>query len=214
MAKLISKTNFDEKKDEKICFKLHRVTPETLEELIYTFMMNYKSYQQVLDLSGHKKCSPKTRPVQTKETVAPKRRTKSGCLTCRKRKKKCDEGREGGKCQACIRNFLDCCWPGEDSSKKTECLSLKVVAKEEPVSPLLNVKPQVTPAPQKGASAYPSPISSPKTAPVEEMKIKSFSLPPIKMKVEKPQKKKAISRAKSEFIVTSFDSLNALCQIK
>ncbi|CAI5756955.1 unnamed protein product [Candida verbasci] len=40
-----------------------------------------------------------------------KRRTKTGCLTCRKRKKKCDEDKINGKCQACTRNCLDCTWP-------------------------------------------------------------------------------------------------------
>lgn len=38
------------------------------------------------------------------------RRSKSGCLTCRNRKKKCDELRPS--CQGCKRNFLKCVWPG------------------------------------------------------------------------------------------------------
>lgn len=37
------------------------------------------------------------------------RRSKSGCLTCRNRKKKCDELRPS--CQGCRRNFLECIWP-------------------------------------------------------------------------------------------------------
>ncbi|KAH8434389.1 Zn(II)2Cys6 transcription factor [Aspergillus melleus] len=36
-------------------------------------------------------------------------RTKSGCLTCRTRRKKCDE--ERGTCRACRRNLLTCIWP-------------------------------------------------------------------------------------------------------
>ncbi|PLB48626.1 hypothetical protein P170DRAFT_446499 [Aspergillus steynii IBT 23096] len=36
-------------------------------------------------------------------------RTKSGCLTCRMRRKKCDE--ENGTCRACRRNGLTCIWP-------------------------------------------------------------------------------------------------------
>jgi hypothetical protein len=36
-------------------------------------------------------------------------RTRTGCLTCRQRKKKCDE--EKPHCRACKRNKLDCSWP-------------------------------------------------------------------------------------------------------
>ncbi|OBA20153.1 hypothetical protein METBIDRAFT_79441 [Metschnikowia bicuspidata var. bicuspidata NRRL YB-4993] len=179
--------------------------------------MNYKSYQQVLDLSGNRKSSPKARPVQPTNSDGPKRRTKSGCMTCRKRKKKCDEEVEGGKCQACIRNFLDCCWSAEKPPQPVESLPLSLASQKlmVPKSPLLEIKEKTVPASQKGASAYPSPISSPKARPMEETKtIQSLSLPPIKMKIEKPQKKTAISKAKSEFIVTSFDSQRALCQIK
>jgi len=39
----------------------------------------------------------------------PKTRTKTGCFTCRKRKKKCDE--KGPVCLGCSRNFLKCVWP-------------------------------------------------------------------------------------------------------
>ncbi|KAL5358952.1 fungal-specific transcription factor domain-containing protein [Aspergillus floccosus] len=36
-------------------------------------------------------------------------RTRTGCLTCRQRKKKCDETKP--LCKACERNKLDCSWP-------------------------------------------------------------------------------------------------------
>lgn len=36
-------------------------------------------------------------------------RVKTGCLTCRRRKKKCDEVRP--KCKGCSRNKLECSWP-------------------------------------------------------------------------------------------------------
>ncbi|KAJ5698461.1 fungal-specific transcription factor domain-containing protein [Penicillium macrosclerotiorum] len=36
-------------------------------------------------------------------------RTRTGCLTCRQRKKKCDETKP--QCQACTRNDLNCSWP-------------------------------------------------------------------------------------------------------
>lgn len=39
----------------------------------------------------------------------PKTRTKTGCFTCRKRKKKCDE--HYPICSGCARNFLSCVWP-------------------------------------------------------------------------------------------------------
>lgn len=42
-------------------------------------------------------------------TRLPKTRTKTGCFTCRKRKKKCDE--KGPVCLGCSRNFLKCVWP-------------------------------------------------------------------------------------------------------
>ncbi|KAJ9635016.1 hypothetical protein H2204_005971 [Knufia peltigerae] len=37
-------------------------------------------------------------------------RGKTGCLCCRRRRKKCDEGKPS--CNACRRNFLICVWPG------------------------------------------------------------------------------------------------------
>lgn len=37
------------------------------------------------------------------------KRSKSGCLTCRKRKKKCDELKP--RCSGCTRNILQCVWP-------------------------------------------------------------------------------------------------------
>ena len=41
-------------------------------------------------------------------------RTRSGCLTCRWRKKKCDE--EKPRCTGCRRNQLVCEWPGSTSA--------------------------------------------------------------------------------------------------
>lgn len=35
--------------------------------------------------------------------------TRTGCLTCRRRKRKCDEAKP--HCRACQRNKLDCLWP-------------------------------------------------------------------------------------------------------
>ena len=43
------------------------------------------------------------------------RRTKHGCLTCRRRKKKCDEVKP--QCAGCRRNDLQCCWATEEESQ-------------------------------------------------------------------------------------------------
>ncbi|KAK6455572.1 uncharacterized protein RJT20DRAFT_128854 [Scheffersomyces xylosifermentans] len=81
---------------------------------------SYRAYQQVLNISIKPKSAKiaatskkVTKPSATKKDScgAVKRRTKTGCLTCRKRKKKCDEDKVNGKCQGCTRNFLECCWP-------------------------------------------------------------------------------------------------------
>ncbi|KAH7169460.1 fungal-specific transcription factor domain-containing protein [Fusarium sp. MPI-SDFR-AT-0072] len=40
-------------------------------------------------------------------------RCRSGCLTCRQRKKKCDEGKPN--CSNCLRNHVRCRWPGPAS---------------------------------------------------------------------------------------------------
>ncbi|GAV55898.1 hypothetical protein ZYGR_0AZ00690 [Zygosaccharomyces rouxii] len=45
------------------------------------------------------------------------KRSKSGCLTCRNRKKKCDEIKP--LCKGCRRNFLQCIWPEENSNRKS-----------------------------------------------------------------------------------------------
>lgn len=58
-----------------------------------------ESCQQFTPPNGH--CRPKLRRALA--------RTRTGCLACRLRKKKCDELKP--KCQACIRNKLDCSWP-------------------------------------------------------------------------------------------------------
>lgn len=46
----------------------------------------------------------------------PRKRSLTGCLTCRRRKKKCDETKS--ICNACRRNFLECEWPA--NSKRVD----------------------------------------------------------------------------------------------
>ncbi|PHH89832.1 hypothetical protein CDD83_5158 [Cordyceps sp. RAO-2017] len=43
-------------------------------------------------------------------------RSKTGCLTCRQRKKKCDETRPS--CASCTRSALDCVWPERPDAPK------------------------------------------------------------------------------------------------
>lgn len=63
----------------------------------------------------------------------PKTRSRNGCLTCRKRKKKCDE--KGPVCSGCERNYIKCVWPDHIKSKvDPPVIAIKV---EDGVGPLL-----------------------------------------------------------------------------
>lgn len=166
-------------------------------------MTNYKDFQQVLNFSirpksvsgGSKSLAPKknlNKIAVTKPSSTPtNKRTKTGCLTCRKRKKKCDEDKVDGKCQACTRNFLECCWPeaatsmatvkaGAATTIKIEPTIVKVEQGEENVSccgdkhdyevsprlPSIEEQLQLKTPPLSpvslAAAIYPSPTSSPK----------------------------------------------------
>ncbi|KAG7666323.1 uncharacterized protein J8A68_000143 [[Candida] subhashii] len=149
---------------------------------------NYRSYQQVLNITVKPKTvKATTQPVNSTKKVAKpkrdenqiKRRTKTGCLTCRKRKKKCDEDKVNGKCQACTRNFLECCWPEQtiptiitskappikelkSGSKSPILKSTKCDIKSLLATPIMT-EPQVKsePAVKHEPIPYPSPIQSP-----------------------------------------------------
>ncbi|KAF2144891.1 uncharacterized protein K452DRAFT_305852 [Aplosporella prunicola CBS 121167] len=58
-----------------------------------------------------------SRQLQVRRRPPPRLRTKTGCLTCRKRKKKCDERRP--ECQICSRLSLACIW--DDSPHEESC---------------------------------------------------------------------------------------------
>ncbi|WLF79226.1 hypothetical protein PVL30_002978 [Lodderomyces elongisporus] len=102
----------------------------------------------------------------TNDSTAPiKRRTKTGCFTCRKRKKKCDEDKVNGKCQACTRNFLECCWPetninstikSQASSMEKQSSSTSELA-EGPKTPELKMVKPCTQSSQ--VSQHTSPVS-------------------------------------------------------
>ncbi|EKG20754.1 hypothetical protein MPH_01921 [Macrophomina phaseolina MS6] len=73
----------------------------------------------------------------------PRLRTKTGCLTCRKRRKKCDEHKPC--CHTCERLALDCCW-------------------EDPLLPIRDRRlscPPATPSAQPSAPSTPSTPSTP-----------------------------------------------------
>lgn len=60
-------------------------------------------------------------------------RSKTGCVTCRRRKKKCDEIHP--KCDGCMRNGLDCSWPpgpgAEEPSPKPHCQGRRELVENE-----------------------------------------------------------------------------------
>ncbi|RLV83864.1 hypothetical protein JA9_003578 [Meyerozyma sp. JA9] len=168
---------------------------------------NYKSYQQVINLSTPSKpSSRRTNKVGKPSSQPVKRRTKSGCLTCRQRKKKCDEDKVDGKCQACTRNFLQCCWP-----------QAAVATKEIPQN-------------HNATSHYPTPAASPITgATVIDSEVNYVMLPPRAEKAQKPKTapnsgalsptpsprltpKEEQERIKCQFYVTSVDN-NRVCDI-
>jgi hypothetical protein len=174
---------------------------------------SYKLYQQVLNIAVKAKTkgmAPKKIAKPTPSTTT-KRRTKTGCMTCRKRKKKCDEDKVHGKCQACTRNFLECCWPEEIKEEAfAKAIEIKVpVKKVEPKSPkspiynkcsinsIINATPHYNP--------YPSPVLSPVSKVKQEVDdVKYFSL---------DEKKPQFFIKEPQFVITSFDTKKDLCHI-
>lgn len=189
--------------------------------------MGYKDYQQILNLSrpspakSTRKSAHKTSDCSSDHQTPAKRRTKTGCFTCRRRKKKCDMDKVDGKCQACIRNFLECCWP-------------------EPAEETVSLKKESTEVSEHtGASAYPSPVGSPcseyqpDTEEIRTLQLpsnKNYKITKITKQVPSPKMKQAPSpemkqarspkimkqspESKTKFIVTSFNRHKELCQIR
>ncbi|CAK9436915.1 uncharacterized protein LODBEIA_P14340 [Lodderomyces beijingensis] len=150
---------------------------------------NYRSYQQVLNISvkpaaaaaavavsqvstaDSKHAKKITKPKKAtlgntarRTTSAIKRRTKTGCYTCRKRKKKCDEDKVNGKCQACTRNFLECCWP-----------EAKLITAEPPMEMMDQSKLDATPTAELSLS---SSSSAKNLAPIKKCHIKDLLASP------------------------------------
>ncbi|GME31415.1 Fungal Zn binuclear cluster domain containing protein [Neofusicoccum parvum] len=65
-------------------------------------------------------CDPDQKPPPRRRPP-PRLRTKTGCLTCRKRRKKCDERKPS--CQTCARLQLDCRWDDPDGPVRDRRLS-------------------------------------------------------------------------------------------
>ncbi|KAI5958785.1 hypothetical protein KGF57_002219 [Candida theae] len=198
---------------------------------------NYRSYQRVLNISVKPSTSSSSSSLANKkekrsvakvtkpekDESSKKRRTKTGCFTCRKRKKKCDEDKVNGKCQACTRNFLECCWPEpaliSESPKElkataktpvvrsTKCdinsLLASPVTQEIPLSPEVAMKP-VPSTIKQNINPYPSPIQSPISHhPCSPNQDVSFmTLPPLHSINYKSQAKDSNVRALSKPQVT------------
>ncbi|OBA27012.1 hypothetical protein HANVADRAFT_52570, partial [Hanseniaspora valbyensis NRRL Y-1626] len=61
-----------------------------------------------------------------------KKRSKTGCFTCRFIKRKCDEEKIEGKCKSCYTSYLDCFWPdnyGDNSGSLTKELRQLISSK-------------------------------------------------------------------------------------
>ncbi|KAI5968322.1 hypothetical protein CANMA_002538 [Candida margitis] len=203
---------------------------------------SYRSYQQVLNISV--KPSPLSSPSTKKENCSRskvtktrkdespiKRRTKTGCFTCRKRKKKCDEDKVNGKCQACTRNFLECCWPEYATSKEskmelkadvksptvrsTKCdissLLSSPVNHEAPLSPEITIKSMPSKVKQD-ANPYPSPIQSPVShqpaSPSQEVSF--MTLPPLRNINYKLQAKDSNVRGSREEVSTAREKVSPI----
>lgn len=183
---------------------------------------SYKTYQQVLNISVAKKTTKPTakKVVKPKAAAKPtKKRTRTGCLTCRKRKKKCDEDKVNGKCQGCTRNFLECCWPEEPKVSAlvspspvfpvVSTIDTGVTVKHpvlpdlQPVQDKCSISSLIEPPTPVKANPYPSPVHSPVSEVKKEVfDVKAFELPPSRV-VQQP----------SKFIITSFNTDKDLCQV-
>lgn len=59
-------------------------------------------------------------------------RSLTGCLTCRRRKKKCNERKP--TCIGCVRNSLQCVWPATDSCRKPQKAMLCAASQDRKVN--------------------------------------------------------------------------------
>ncbi|TID30609.1 hypothetical protein CANINC_000764 [Pichia inconspicua] len=103
--------------------------------------------QQVFIASGPIVDNLKKPAIKNKvKCKASKIRTRSGCFTCRKRKKKCDE--IGPVCSGCSRNFLKCVWPDQPTQNLPKHFEIS--------SALVKHDTSIQSLPEKGRSIPPT----------------------------------------------------------
>ncbi|CCE82102.1 Piso0_002799 [Millerozyma farinosa CBS 7064] len=162
--------------------------------------MSYRAYQQVLRLDNKEaKTSRKIRGVK-KPSGGCKKRSRSGCLTCRRRKKKCDEHVINGKCEGCSRNFLACCWPTDGA----KTVSSPEATASEGSAPSCDSSPAASPclSPKSPCSeATPGSPGSPSLASMGQFALpKNYS---YKLQSERSSSSVPKSMSQPTFIVTS-----------
>ncbi|KAI3403016.1 hypothetical protein KGF56_004269 [Candida oxycetoniae] len=154
---------------------------------------------------------------------------------------KCDENRLNGKCQACTRNFLQCCWPEvkrDSLVEKNQVVKSSLVRKKCDINSLLVTTTTTTTAATKTPigviNPYPSPLQSPiksTTALGINDDVGFMQLPPLYNPSYRLQTKDSNVRgAKREqgwslgtnnknrttatkFVITSFNAENNLCDV-
>lgn len=192
-----------------------------------TQRLPYTEYQNVISFGAGQPKSRKRLPAgvsspltlqfkviklgSTSKTKPVNKRTRTGCLTCRQRKKKCDEHKVNGKCQACTRNFLTCGWPAENTAGSTlNPLSTSLLS---PVQNYAKISVAELCAPMAAETAYPSPITTPKMAsclsPGNE--VAQLQLPPARLFEGSADKTPALEQC--EFVITSYNSKRDLCLV-
>lgn len=170
--------------------------------------MGYKQYQQLVNITINK---PTTNKKITKiRQPTKKTRSKSGCLTCRKRKKKCDEDVVNGKCQGCTRNFLSCEWSHSITASSSNTMmtpdscpvlpkitkvDIKSLCNEDVIVPKQDAAPTVI-------NPYPSPLPSPRI----ETKVMTNEVKPLILE-------KKVDKMDNTFIITSVDNNKRLVNI-
>lgn len=131
------------------------------------------------NISG--KCDKIVKKQLLKTNVSPPQqhrkitRTKTGCLCCRRRKKKCDELKPG--CSGCLRNNLKCVYPHiEDHIHQTDKMAAHILSEMASTSASSSSSdvPQMSLPSSPHHSDIESPITSPRLAPHEPIK---FVLP-------------------------------------
>lgn len=200
----------------------------------------YNTYQRVINFNTPISELTKRNPVDTalrkriplfKVVKLPKtqnmtpalKRTRTGCLTCRQRKKKCDEERTNGKCQACTRNFLSCGWPVDHSLLLSSHSASPVSLQNSPTDRHSKISVPDLCSPGNAANplynVYPSPAVTPtiKTCPMSPITpVDALILPPSRchsLKNNLKIKSNTNADLGERFVITSFDHKQTLCPI-